>query len=114
MTSGIYCIKNIRNGKRYIGSSVNIKARQGGHISRLRCNYNENPLLQADYLKYGKDSFSFYVLEYLPEEKLYEREYYWIECHKSDKKEHGYNMRISRRCNHPRKTNIKFLNMTKN
>lgn len=40
--SGIYCIINIYNSKRYIGSSKNIRKRLWGHRAELRHNKHDN------------------------------------------------------------------------
>jgi len=105
MASGIYCIRNTKNGKRYIGSSVFIEKRVICHFSKLKCNYNENPLMQADYLKYGRSSFESFVLELMPEPEFNNREKFWIDYHQSDKT--GYNIRTSKR------TSLKLAQMRK-
>ena len=43
--SGIYCIINLKNGKRYIGSSKNVRQRLWSHRAELRHNKHENPHL---------------------------------------------------------------------
>ena len=87
------------NGKRYIGSSENMRKRKLSHFSKLKCNYNENPLLQADYIKYGKEAFDFFVLELAPRWMLNEREQFWIAYYGSHKA--GYNMTTSKRTDYP-------------
>ena len=47
--SGIYCIINLKNNKRYIGSSKNIRQRMWYHRAELRHNNHENPYLQASW-----------------------------------------------------------------
>lgn len=44
--SGIYCLINLSNNKRYIGSSKNIYSRLLKHRSLLRNNKHENSKLQ--------------------------------------------------------------------
>jgi group I intron endonuclease len=61
--SGIYSITHISSGKRYIGSSVNIKRRWNAHRSALSRKLCDNPHLQNAWTKYGKESFLFEVLE---------------------------------------------------
>lgn len=77
--SGIYCIINIYNGKRYIGSSKNIRERLWGHRASLRHNKHCNSHLQNSWNKYGEKNFDFYVIEKCPEEKLLEREQFYID-----------------------------------
>lgn len=63
MSSGIYQITNQVNGKRYIGSAVNLKRRWQEHLKTLRRGEHENEHLQHAYDKYGEESFEFSVLE---------------------------------------------------
>jgi group I intron endonuclease len=55
--SGIYRIVCIPTGKKYIGSSVNIKARLREHFAGLRRGTHRNPYLQHAFNKYGMDGF---------------------------------------------------------
>jgi group I intron endonuclease len=63
---GIYKITCLATGKFYIGSSVNLKRRKYIHFRELQANVHNNKHLQFSYNKYGKDSFIFEVIEYLP------------------------------------------------
>lgn len=58
-TSGIYEIRNILNGKKYIGSSVNLEYRCDDHFRRLAQGTHANGHLQNAYNKYGRDAFQF-------------------------------------------------------
>ena len=60
--SGIYEIKNKINGKRYIGSSYNIRSRLKSHFRNLSNNDHHNYRLQNDYNKYGKHVFTSHVI----------------------------------------------------
>ena len=62
--SGIYQIKNILNGKTYIGSSKNIYNRLHYHICKMKYNSGHNKHLQYSYHKYGEDNFEASVLLY--------------------------------------------------
>lgn len=62
---GIYSIRNIINGKSYIGRSVNANLREYSHMGNLKRGKHTNVELQRDYNKYGKDSFEFSILETL-------------------------------------------------
>ena len=55
--SGIYLIVNLVNGKRYIGSSVDIYNRLHDHLSNLKHNRAHNAHLQAAWNKYGDKAF---------------------------------------------------------
>ena len=76
--SGIYQIKNLVNGKMYLGQSVDIRTRWWQHKSQLRLNKHINTYLQNSWNKYGEDNFEFSVIEFCEIDKLDEREIYWI------------------------------------
>lgn len=65
MTSGVYEITNQVNGKRYVGSSLNIKKRWGRHLSELRRGQHSNAHLQCAFDKYGESAFTFSILEHV-------------------------------------------------
>lgn len=88
---GIYCIENLVNGKKYIGSSTFIQGRFGRHKSDLRNNQHRNRHLQGAFNKYGMDSFKFYVIEECYEKQLTSFENYWINDLKTRDREIGYN-----------------------
>ena len=88
--TGIYCIENIVNHKKYIGQSVNIKDRWKHHINSLKRNEHDNKYLQRSYQKYGENNFKFYLLEECSKEELDEKEKYWIK--KLDTYQNGYNL----------------------
>ena len=90
--SGIYCIENLINCKKYIGQSVNIESRWSQHKSELNENKHFNDYLQKSWNKYGADSFSFYVLEFCDIEQLDEREVYYINFYKTLNRDKGYNL----------------------
>lgn len=91
--SGIYLITNIINGKIYVGSSVRIKERMNTHISHLKNNRHGNRYLQNSWNKYGSDNFSFSIIEIIKnEDKLIEREQYWIDKLTACDKNIGYNI----------------------
>jgi len=74
--TGIYCIKNLVNGKFYIGSARRSFAhRISGHLHRLRNNTRNNPKLQNAWNKYGEESFIFFVLETIPKEECEDKQY---------------------------------------
>jgi group I intron endonuclease len=61
--SGIYSIHNLLNGKRYIGSSINVKKRWEAHRDQLKRKIHHSILLQRAWDKYGKEAFEFSILE---------------------------------------------------
>lgn len=63
MNSGIYKITCLENGRFYIGSAKNFKKRWSRHLNDLRNNKHDNVHLQRAYNKYGRDGFSFEVVE---------------------------------------------------
>ncbi len=88
MKCGIYKITNIKNGKVYIGQSIDIEERWRQH--KKDCN-RRNQNLYLAFRKYGLDSFYFEVLEEtIPDRNLMaERESYYI--HQYDSIKNGYN-----------------------
>lgn len=60
---GIYCIEHIDSGKKYIGSSNNIRRRFMKHRYDLKYNKHHCVHLQRAVNKYGIESFSFYIME---------------------------------------------------
>jgi len=63
MASGIYQIENQVNGKRYIGSAVNLRRRWQHHLSALRSGRHYNIHLQRAFDKYSESAFAFIILE---------------------------------------------------
>lgn len=88
--SGIYCIENVVNNKKYIGQTYSIKSRINQHYYELRNNSHHNSHLQSAWNKYGEDNFTYYVLEYCNLDLLNEKEKYWIEYY--DSFNNGYNL----------------------
>lgn len=60
---GIYQIRNILDGKLYIGSSIELKKRKDKHFYRLKNNKHENQHLQNAVNKHGIENFIFEILE---------------------------------------------------
>lgn len=90
MITGIYCIENQVNGKKYIGKSVDIIQRFRTHKKKLKNNTHENPYLQNSRNKYGDDCFLFYIIEECEDFLLDEKEKYYISYF--DSKTNGYNL----------------------
>lgn len=86
---GIYIIKNSINNLVYIGQSINIEARKQQHFYLLKRNIHYIQELQNLYNKYGKEIFSFSILEKCTKNKLDDKEKKYIALY--DSYEHGYN-----------------------
>lgn len=69
--TGIYQIVNLVNGKRYIGSSDNLRKRKYNHFNRLKRGKHDNSYLQRSYNKYGKENFKFEEIVHCPVELLF-------------------------------------------
>lgn len=91
MKSGIYCIENKINNKKYIGQSVNVDARIQEHKRDLLKNKHFNSHLQFSFNKHGKDNFKFNVVELISENLLSSREIFWIHRLKTLNSNYGYN-----------------------
>ncbi len=89
---GIYQIKNIINGKVYVGQSCHINRRFIEHRSSLNHGVACNKYLQRSWDKYGEQSFEFSVLEECMACDLDEREIYWI--NKLNALIAGYNLTV--------------------
>lgn len=89
--SGIYIIKNVVNGKAYVGQSIHIRLRWREEKSSLRGGYFRNEHLQASWNRYGESSFEWRVLENVAPDLLDVREQAWIAHYKSNQKMCGYN-----------------------
>lgn len=78
--SGVYQIEHTASGKKYIGSSIDLKTRLSEHRTRLRSGRHVNKELQNAWVKYTEPAFTFKVLELVGDTSaLIEREQYWID-----------------------------------
>lgn len=68
---GIYKIENTINHKVYIGyATVSFGDRRDSHFASLRNEYHFNSDLQADFIKYGEQSFEFSVIEVIESDDI--------------------------------------------
>lgn len=88
---GIYSITNVKNGKKYIGSTQSsFKTRVIQHLSKLNTGKHHCPHLQAAWGLYGSYSFVFSIEEVLDDmSQLLNREKFYLE--KYDCCNSGYN-----------------------
>lgn len=91
MITGIYKIENKINGHIYIGQAVDIKSRWRIHIysSFHEKHKDYNDVIHRAIRKYGKENFSFEILEEYSRDMLNNKEQYWIEYY--DSYYNGYN-----------------------
>lgn len=88
---GIYKYTNKKNGKIYIGRSINITKRRWEHL------HNPSPYSYFDQVlkKVGEEEFLFEIVELCSIEEIKEKEKYWISYYNScvlDNKNGGYNL----------------------
>ena len=84
--AGIYKVINNITGDFYIGSSKNIKQRWHQHKNPAFWKQHPNVKLYQDMVQYGRDNFTFEIIE--ETDSLKEREQYWV-----DKLKPSYNVR---------------------
>lgn len=87
--SGIYKIENLVNHKVYIGQAVDVHRRIKKHFWDTE--NGNSKMMHQDICKYGIENFKADVLEYCPEDELYEKEREYIEKYNSYL--NGYNLR---------------------
>lgn len=83
-TSGVYEIKNLVSGKRYVGSSVNVEARWKRHIYELELGIHHNTPLQRAWVKYGPQAFSHNILETCDDDTLRQTEQRYLDEEKPE------------------------------
>jgi group I intron endonuclease len=112
---GVYTILNSINGKLYIGSSKDIHRRWEAHRSHLKYGRHPNKHLQNAYNQYGKEAFTYTVLEEITnDEELIVREQHWIDTLDSCSEEYGYNLTIDiKRRSHNTVTRAKMRDIRK-
>lgn len=88
--TGVYRIRNKRNGKSYIGVSLNVEQRFKKHLRTAEANTHGVFYIHKAIIKYGESNFEFSVLEECEADELFERERYYIKKYDSFNK--GYNL----------------------
>lgn len=102
LKTGIYKITCLGNSKIYIGSAcgqANHDSRKCGfyrrwleHLRALDGNKHRNHYLQNSYNKYGRDNFTFEIVEYCSKEEAFEKELNWMKFYDSTNNEKGFNI----------------------
>lgn len=92
MKSGIYCIENLKNGKKYVGQSRDVGRRWSSHQSAFRRGHTGGSLLYRAMAKHGIENFDFRVLEYCSPSVIDERERFYIQELQSMSNQNGYNI----------------------
>ena len=83
--SGVYCWTNIKNGKRYVGSSLSLSRRISCYYSLSRISKLESKsLICRALLRHGHSGFRLDILEYCKKEKVIEREQYYMNLMKPE------------------------------
>lgn len=89
----IYAIINLKNGKKYIGSTTNFSRRKKAHLYLLGKNEHHSLSLQLSYIKNGSEFYEFIILEKLENNMdMYKKEQYYLDLYKTYDKKYGYNM----------------------
>lgn len=91
----VYGIRNIVNGKVYVGRTACMHRRCGQYLYdfRERRIRHLNDHLYNAISKYGLENFEMFPLEFCTSENIAERELYWMDLLKSCDRKHGYNLR---------------------
>lgn len=94
MKTGIYKITNNINRHSYIGMSIDIEKRWNDHKSKAFNSKQENidKVLYKAIRKHGVENFSIETLEECSQEKMVEREIYWIKHFNTYNDKKHYNM----------------------
>lgn len=68
---GIYQIKNLKNGKIFLGSAKDLRGKINSNKFQLKHGSHINKEIQKDFNEIGEEGFSFDILDYLdPKEDL--------------------------------------------
>ncbi len=96
--SGVYFIKNIIDGKMYIGSSKHIEKRLREHIGNLNNNKHCNRHLQFAWNKYGENNFRFGIIEETDDDSNFriKKEQECIDYFETSNQLKGYNLAHAR------------------
>lgn len=86
----VYVIRNLINGKVYVGQTKNFAQRKAGHIYSAKSAIDRP--LQRSMRKHGIENFSFEIIEECVDVQINEREQFWVAHFDSFNPEKGYNL----------------------
>jgi len=92
MTTGIYTIENLLDGKLYVGFATDWIKRRSYHKHQLVNKCHPNGHLQNAVNIYGIDNFEFEILEECEEQFLASQEHYWATMLDTHNRNRGYNI----------------------
>lgn len=64
--AGVYKIANTANGKVFLGKAMNARGKLNGQKAQLRWGSHPHKTMQEDWNRFGAESFTFEVVDYLP------------------------------------------------
>lgn len=91
-TAGIYMIENLITNQKYIGGTSNIRRRFRQHYKMLNTKTHFNYNLQNSWDECSFNDFEFKLIESCNEEKIKEREQYYIDFYDASNIEFGFNI----------------------
>lgn len=65
--AGVFVIRNLVNGRIYVGGSLNLEGAMNRHRFELNMRSHRNKLLLKDWLEHGAERFSFEVVDHIKE-----------------------------------------------
>ena len=83
-------MRNMINGKVYVGQTKNFAQRKGGHVYAAKRGL-DRPLYRS-MRKHGLVNFTFEIIEECAHEVINDREQYWVAHYDSFNPEKGYNL----------------------
>jgi group I intron endonuclease len=78
--AGVYAIRHVQSGRRYIGGSTDMTGRWTYHRFTLRRGMHKTAALQALWTADGEDAFVFEVLEKCSPVEVLQREQAWLDA----------------------------------
>lgn len=86
----VYAIQHKVTKKIYIGSTNNLESRFKTHISMLKNNKHNSPLMQREYNKFG-GIYDVFILDRIHCYNEKHKEYEWMRYYKTQDDKYGYN-----------------------